>query len=415
MHHKHKQTQNYFSFLLTSTKRIRICLPFFFVLLQFSLHAQEVFISPPAKLLTRFSFTTLSGGVVMLRATVGDKPDSLNFIFDTGSSGISLDTATAAALKLNIVPSDKMIKGIAGIRKVDFVNDLSLHLPGLTTDSLDFHVNDYSLLTSTYGFPIDGIIGYSFLRKYIIYIDYDSSIMKIYKPGGIRYPRGGHLMKPTFVSLPFHTVTVKDDHEASGKFFLDTGAGLCFLMSNDFENDSAILKKGKKIVITQAEGIGGKQRMELTTVKVLKFGPYKFRNVPTYVFEDVNNITSYPHIGGLLGNDIMRRFNMYINYPAREFYFKPNTHYNELFDYSYTGMSLYQTLEGIVVADVQKDGPAAKAGLLEGDMIISVDNNFSGHIQTYKNLLEEENTKFKIIIRRNAELIEIKMKTGSIR
>jgi predicted aspartyl protease len=413
MHQKHRPIHLFF--LLASAKWLRICLIVLCLNAHISLVAQEVFISPPAKLLTRFSFTTLSGGVIMLKGTVGDKPDSLNFIFDTGSSGISLDTATAAALKLNIVPSDKMIKGIAGIRKVDFVNDLTLHLPGLQTDSLDFHVNDYSLLTSTYGFPIDGIIGYSFLRKYIVYIDYDSSIMKIYKPGGIRYPRGGHLMKPTFVSLPFSSITVKDDHAVTGKFFLDTGAGLCFLMSNDFEKDSTVLKKGKKIVITQAEGIGGKQRMELTTVKMVQMGPYKFRNVPTYVFEDVNNITSYPHIGGLLGNDIMRRFNMYINYPAREFYFKPNSHYNELFDYSYTGMSLYQTTEGIIVSDIQKDGPAEKSGLQEDDLIISIDNNFSGNITTYKNLLEEENTRFKLIIRRKSELVEIRLKTGSIR
>jgi predicted aspartyl protease len=413
MHQKHRPIHLFF--LLASAKRLRICLVVLCLTAHIGLVAQEVFISPPAKLLTRFSFTTLSGGVIMLRGTVGDKPDSLNFIFDTGSSGISLDTATAAALKLNIVPSDKMIKGIAGIRKVDFVNDLTLHLPGLQTDSLDFHVNDYSLLTSTYGFPIDGIIGYSFLRKYIVYIDYDSSIMKIYKPGGIRYPRGGHLMKPTFVSLPFNAITVKDDHAVTGKFFLDTGAGLCFLMSNDFEKDSTVLKKGKKIVITQAEGIGGKQRMELTTVKMVQMGPYKFRNVPTYVFEDVNNITSYPHIGGLLGNDIMRRFNMYINYPAREFYFKPNSHYNELFDYSYTGMSLYQTTEGIIISDIQKDGPAEKSGLQEDDLIISIDNNFSGNITTYKNLLEEENTRFKLIIRRKSELVEIRLKTGSIR
>ena len=42
--------------------------------------AQEEFIEPPSKLLTRMSFTQLTGGVVIIRATLEDFPDTLNFI-----------------------------------------------------------------------------------------------------------------------------------------------------------------------------------------------------------------------------------------------------------------------------------------------------------------------------------------------
>jgi hypothetical protein len=378
-------------------------------------HAQEMFISPPAQLLTKFKFRSLSGGVVLLQGQVGNKKDTLNFIFDTGSAGISLDSTTAAELGLKPTPSDRYIKGIAGVRKVDFVKGLSLHLPGLQVDSLDFHVNDYELLTSTYGETIDGIIGYSFLRRYIVFVDYDHQEINVYSPGGIKYKRGGFLFKPQFVSLPFFGLQVKDEREVQSKFFFDTGAGLCFLMSSDFEKDSTILKKNRKVVSTQAEGVGGKQSMLLSTIKTLKFGPYKFRNVPTYIFDDKYNITSYPHIGGLLGNDIMRRFNCYFNYPAREFYFIPNTHYRDEFDYSYVGLSLYQTKEGIVVMDVQKESPAEKAGLKDEDFLIGVANNLSGNIQTYKNLLENEGEKIDLLIRRGADLLIIKLKVGSIR
>jgi hypothetical protein len=86
----------------------------------------------------------------------------MNFILDTGSGGISLDSTTASELKLTPIPSDKTIRGIAGIRLVSFVNNEKLTLGNLTIDSLDFHINNYEILTAVYGERIDGIIGYQY-------------------------------------------------------------------------------------------------------------------------------------------------------------------------------------------------------------------------------------------------------------
>src|SRR6185503_12360290 len=103
-----------------------------------SLSAQEEFIEPPSRMLARVPFTQLTGGIVILRAQLGDFTDSLNFILDTGSSGISLDSSTAEYLKLKPVPTDKTIRGIAGIKKVSFLFNQQLNFPDLTIDSLNF-------------------------------------------------------------------------------------------------------------------------------------------------------------------------------------------------------------------------------------------------------------------------------------
>ena len=49
----------------------------------------------------------------------------------------------------------------------------------------------------------------------------------------------------------------------------------------------------------EAEGVGGKIDMHLTVIKEIKLGPYRFRNVPIYIFDDTYNVTSYPYLGGL--------------------------------------------------------------------------------------------------------------------
>ena len=109
--------------------------------------------------------------------------------------------------RLKPTPSDRTIRGIAGIRTVSFLNNQKLHLPGLTVDSLNFHVNNYDILTSVYGEKIDGIIGYSFLSRYILKIDYDTSQLEVWSRGSLKYPRGGYLMRPVITTLPVQQAT----------------------------------------------------------------------------------------------------------------------------------------------------------------------------------------------------------------
>lgn len=374
--------------------------------------SQEEFVAPAAKLITRFGFTQLSGGIIILHAKLDDHPDSLNFVLDTGSGGISLDSTTVNILQLKTLKTDRVIRGIAGMRNVDFTNDHVLKLPGLTTTKLDFHINDYDLLTSVYGVKIDGIIGYSFLRRYIVRINYDSQEIEIYNPGSFKYPRGGFLLKPLFSTLPLQTAVIDDGHSTMNRFIFDTGAGLCILLSRDYVTDSSIFKKNKKFYPTQAEGLGGKSMMSVAVAKELRVGPYKFKKVPVHIFEDDYNVTSYPQLGGLIGNDIFRRFNVILNYPEQSIHIKPNMHFYERFDYSYTGLSMYLIDGEIRVIDVMPGSPGDKAGFLPGDIIFSVETNASKNIQTYKNLFQNSIGKVQVIIFRNnmpkALIIDVK-------
>lgn len=365
-------------------------------------------------LITKFSIKLLTGGVVIIRATVGDKPDSLNFVLDTGSGGISLDSSTVDYLQLPPVESERTIRGIAGIRKVKFVRNLTLHLSGLDVKNLDFHINDYEILTNVYGVRIDGIIGYSFFSRYIVKINYDINMLEVWRQGAIKYPRQGYLMKPLISSIPIMNATIKDAFSVDGNFYFDTGAGLCLLMSEDFANDKKVIKKGRKMTLTQAEGLGGKKTMFVTTVKQVKFGPFKFRKVPAHIFKDEFNVTAYPVLGGLLGNDLFRRFNLVLNYATKEIHLLPNSHYSDEFDYSYTGMGIYFINGDIVVEDVLAGSPAEKAGLQIGDKILAVNKNFTNNIQVYKNMLQTPGSKLNVIIIRGGLPITLTLKVKSI-
>ncbi|RYY97976.1 MAG: hypothetical protein EOO11_09370 [Chitinophagaceae bacterium] len=375
--------------------------------------AQEEFVEP-ARFLTRVPFHLYTGGVIVFSARVGEFPDTLNFILDSGSGGISLDSVTTEFLKLKPRPSERSIRGIAGTRKVSFVNGLSLQLPGLRVDSLNFHINDYSLLTAVYGERIDGIVGYSLLSRYIVKINYDSSYMDLWTKGSLKYPRGGFLLHPQINTLPVQQFRVRDEKAFNARFLYDLGAGLNMMFSTDFVRDSGLLRKKRKFYAKQAEGLGGKIDMHMTVIREVKVGPYRFHDVPVYVFNDTYNVTSYPTLAGLIGSDLLRRFNAIINYDRGEIYLLPNGHFRDQFDYSYPGLELYLVGDLILVGDVAKDSPAEKAGLLEGDVVVAVNKDFSQHLGKYKVMLQQTFERAELLVRRGTELKQFSFTVGSI-
>ncbi len=376
--------------------------------------AQEEFIEPPSRHVATIPFIQLTGGIILLQARFADFPDTLNFVLDTGSSGISLDSTTADYFGIKPTPTNRSIRGIAGIRTVSFFYNQKLHFPGLTIDSLNFHTNDYGILTAVYGERIDGIIGYSILSRYIMKVNYDSMRISFWTPGSIRYPKGGYLLRPTINLLVSQDLRIKDDRAINAKFLYDMGAGLCMLLNKEFVEDSMFYKRKKKHFVKEGEGLGGKIDMDLTVIREVKVGPYKFKNVPVFTFDDENNVTSYPYMGGLIGNDILRRFNVTINYKKSEIYLLPNSHFNEPFDYSYSGIELY-LIDGIIfIGDVAKGSPGEEAGLKEGDIVIAVNKVFSQNLNQYKIALQKPNEKVMMLIRRDGVLQEVEFKVKSI-
>lgn len=377
--------------------------------------AQEEYIFPPSRPLTVVPFTFAAESVVLIKGVLVGYPDTLTFILDTGSSGISLDSTTASSLNLMPEESNINIRGIAGVRKAKFLYNRKLKLNELVIDSLNFHINDYEFLSYVYGTKVDGVIGYSLFSRYIIKIDYDVSELTICSQGPVKYPRGGYLLKPFIRTLPVQSARVKDHRKVSSRFLFDIGAGLSLVLSQDFEQDSMVIRKKRKRFPVEAHGVGGKLVMDMTLVKEFRLGPYRFRKVPTMVFEDEFNVTSYPYLGGLIGNQLLKRFNVIFNYETREIHLKPNTLYREPFDYSYSGMELYYINGAIVVGSIVKGSPADQAGLKSGDIVIAIDNHANQDFIAYKKALMRAKKQLKLIIMRDQVMTEIRLKLQRLR
>jgi hypothetical protein len=354
--------------------------------------------------LTRTPFLQVTGGVVIIQAQLAPFSDTLQFIFDTGSSGISLDSATAHYLGLRPTFDGLLIRGIAGIREVPQLRNQSLTIGSLRTDSLNFYINDYSVLTSIYGVRIDGVIGYALLSRYIVSIDYEKQYIEWFAPGLYPYPRKGTLLRPSINKLPAHPFLIQELQAKSYPLLIDIGAGLNMLFSERFAKDAGVLDPTRKSWVTSGEGIGGQIELRLTLLKSLRIGPYRFKKIPITIFDDSYNVTNYPHWAGLIGNDLLRRFNTVLNYPAAEIHLKPNRFFYDEFDYAYIGMELY-LIDGLIkVGFVASNSPAQDAGIEVGDEIVAVNKILSGKLDAFKAELAHASKKVTIIYKRHGKI-----------
>jgi hypothetical protein len=365
--------------------------------------------------LARIQILQVTGGVVIIQARLAPFSDTLQFIFDTGSSGISLDSTTASYLGLRPSYDGLLIRGIAGVREVPQLRNQTLTVGDLRTDSLNFYVNDYSVLTSIYGVRIDGVIGYAMLSRYIVSIDYDKQLMDWYAPGTFVYPKKGLLLNPQINRLPAYPFTIQELQTKNYPMLIDIGAGLNLLFSERFAKEAGVLDPERKSWITSGEGIGGQIELRLTLLRSLRIGPYRFKKVPITIFDDSNNVTNYPHWAGLIGNDLLRRFNIIINYPAGEIHLKPNRFYYDEFDYAYIGMELYLIDGLITIGFVATGSPAQEAGLEVGDEIVAINKIVGGKLDAYKSELAHAIKKVDVIYKRKGRIESTTVKAVRIK
>jgi hypothetical protein len=379
----------------------RIIIAGAFLLICFFSTANERSKSGSSTFVTKFSFQTVSGGFIIIKAKLAGFSKLLYFMLDTGCSGVSLDSSLVAELGLTPEASDQQLSGLTSKKNVQFVNNRSLHLQGLQLDSLNFHINKYDFFEETYGMKIDGVIGYPLLEKFIVKVDYANEMIEIWTPGAMKYPAKGFTFYPSFTPVPYLDATIKENAASEGRYVFDTGADLCLMFDDKFVKDSSFMRDNKKVINLPANDVVGQHDLKLTTVDHIQVGPYSFQKIPSMIFTSNSTVSRYPFAMGIIGNELLRRFNIVFNYPSREINLLPNASFKEAFNYNYTGFGIFSSGGKIVVDNIMKDSPAEKAGLRSNDIVLGVKNNFDNDIIEYKKIIQTTSKTLELSVLRD--------------
>lgn len=304
----------------------------------------------------------------------------LKMIFDTGAENTILFDKEITTLmgvqyerQIPIMGSDLDSAIIANIAR-----NVTLRLAGCNKVKRDIIVledNDL-LLREKLGIQMNGILGGNFFSNLVVKIDYKKKVIRFIHPSDFDPPKYYEEFDLTiFSNKPYldAAVDIGNRQNTSAKFLLDTGSALPFLLHAN--TDTSLSLPNRIMVGNLGYGISGVLMGFRGIVDRLQFGSFKFDQITTS-FQDLNldsTVLNRPLIrNGILGNALLARFHVIIDYTKEKLYLRPLKRYNEKFDYDKSGLSVFavgQNLDQYYVVSVITDSPGGRAGILPGDII----------------------------------------------
>lgn len=345
---------------------------------------------------------------------------SLNFIVDTGAEHTILFKREIADLfnteydrRIPIVGSD-LSKELYALIARNIRMEIE-GLPPLTQDILVLEENFVDLDRMT-GMRIDGIIGGSFFKQTVLRIDYRRNRLTLFNPGKFHAPGSDYYRIPLEIrsNKPYMAAEgiLLDNTSVDLILLVDTGAGLPLLLHN---NSHPNLKLPSEHILGQlGVGLGGFVVGYVGRIKELHINDLVFNQVLTSFQDLEDNIVSDEarFRNGLLGNQLLSRFIVYLNYIDEEIYLRPLRKWKRKFNIDKSGLIIYATgidLDDYVIQGVIPGSPADEAGLEPGDRIRRFQGwpaRYYSLDQFYRILQKKEGKKIKIVIERD----EVRMK-----
>jgi len=366
---------------------------------------------PPGEDVRDFAFTAGGHSEVIPFEFIGDHifvkviVDCVEsrWILDSGASVSVIDPAFADELGLE---SGGSMKGQGAGHAVDVT---FVTLPGMRVGGIEFaeqqiaSIEFSELLRSVYELEVTGILGYDFLSRFVSRIDIGEETLTVYDPDHFTYEGDGEVVDAPLRGNIF-AVPVTLDDRFEGRWTLDLGAsGLS--MSHSFGREHGFLDR--KGIIGAGFGAGGRIEGRASRYDNIKVGGHEIgKPIISMPTSEVEGAFRSAEISGNLGNDLFRRFVLYLDYGHQQVIFEKGADFETEFPLQKGGLSAWRTDTGAYELYFVSPGtPADQAGLEEGDTLLSIngiDVEHLGGLLAIRDLMRKDvDTTYRITVRRD--------------
>jgi predicted aspartyl protease len=345
-----------------------------------------------------------------------DGGEPLDFLIDTGAGRTVISKRVARAMGLQSRGEIASI-GVGGTQNVEVVRVSTLSVPGLTLKDQTLFALDLSDLEPFVGRRIDGVLGYDLFARAVTRIDYVAKTISFYDPAEYLYEGLGERLRGKLVA---GLLQVPGELEGrwKGEFRIDTGSNGALHLHEPFVRRSGLLAEDRKFHEIEAMGVGGVAKVRTTRMKSLRLASFEIPDVPADISLGGQGALAVEESIGTIGNQILSRFTLILDYRHEELILEPNIWLERPFPKDRGGFAVVKRGDAIVVHQVFEDSPAEEAGLQPGDELVSVNkmpaNGFS--LADIRALFRgEPGTKMVLVVRREGERKKLKFKLADYR
>ena len=263
-------------------------------------------------------------GHIYVEALVNGK--WLVFLLDSGASANIFDSSAVADLDLPVV-GRMAVMGIAGLEEINLVSVDSMKIGGLILKSQIGGVLDQSDIGQNWKgeIPFGGVVGYDFLSRFPVMVDYDARQLTVYDPAQFEPPEGGYP-----VEFELHLKVPVIDAELnglSGRYLVDLGNAFGLLVNSDYSR-----RHGLDTLLTNIEdisqmigGVGGGVRGEAAKAASFTFGGVVIEDLQLLLLDNASGITGSVELAGNIGNLVLQKTRVLFNYSKqRLIFYDPN-------------------------------------------------------------------------------------------
>ncbi|MEH3112605.1 aspartyl protease family protein [Pedobacter terrae] len=328
--------------------------------------------------------------------------DSLTFFFDTGASTILLDSHVAE--KFNIKADlHQEIRGAGGTKMYSYTTGQKIFLnESVTIDHLNFVLDDLSRLNATVGRKFDGIIGNDILSNYLTVINITKRQILLY-PFKTRLDTSNYKAIDFFldegVPIPRFAVDVHllNGEKLSGDILFDSGAALVLFFNTPFQQEHNLIGKVGKTVSGSHNSLTTKSANTLAAISSLSIGPYVFNGkLPVSISSDKEGVSSSKKYLGILGSQIIHRFDFILDYSNKKLYLKPNFLYQQDFTTAVAPFKIILQGGKVVIDEIFEQSAAYRCGLRKGQVITAINKLKTQDLKDYRKMLLNENKDIEV-------------------
>ncbi|HZW63956.1 MAG TPA: aspartyl protease family protein [Flavobacteriaceae bacterium] len=389
----------------------------------------------------------------------------LTFLLDTGVSKPIIFSFPFIEEVLKIEDTEKIyIRGLGGGEPVEAIkskNNRILAGNVINTNQELYIVFDASLnFAPRLGMPVHGILGSDFFENFVVEINYSSKYIRMYNPETYSYK---NCRKCTLIDIEMHNdkpylqgeIEIKSK-KIPVKLLIDSGGSDSLWL---FENDSINLQDKKFFEDFLGHGLSGSVYGKRSKLKSFTLADFKFLN-PNVAFPDTLSFHPSARIkdrNGSISGNILKRFNLIVDYKNKKIQLKKNRYFKEKFSYNKSGMELEHSgirllqeevhdfqnnnpfsptaenagtvnllLErryrlsvkpAYAIVELRKNSPAEKAGLQLGDVIIRINGKETHRMelqQVMAMFYEEEGSMIRVKIERDGKLMVFNFKLENL-